>query len=249
MLKDTVETEIQAKKRRALDLFVEGLIRSEAKNSIAMIILFGSLLKGEVREESDIDTLVVATDSLNQVRDSCADAALETWVSFKENIESLIYCIDEVRYPSSYFLYNIVTKGMEVYRMDEYSRRVKEARGYVSLSNTYCNSAERNFSAEDYRVAIDTAYNSCELSAKGAILLKADDIPGSHGGVVNRFGELYIKTGEVDKATGRSLNRGLELRNKARYDPHAEITERHARDMIQLAKKMIEIVESMLSEK
>jgi len=233
-------------KRKAIKTFISKLLATPIRDEISKIFLFGSVLRGDFRRDSDIDLLIIATGSLDKVRDACADAALETWILCRESIEPLVYCIDELRFPSSYFIYHVITRGEEVYRMDEFLQRIKEVQGYLSLSEAYLQSAQRNFSWGDYRIAVDIAYNSCELCAKAAILLKVDEIPGSHGGVVNRFGELYVRTGEVKKEIGRGLNRGLELRNKATYDSHAEITEKQAQNIIQLAEEMIKIVESVI---
>ncbi len=73
-----------------------------------------------------------------------------------------------------------------------------------------------------------------------------DDIPSSHGGIVGKFGELYIKTGQVDKLLGRELNRALELRNSARYKYQVQIREEDAQKIIDLAKKLEDIAEKNL---
>ena len=77
------------------------------------------------------------------------------------------------------------------------------------------------------------------MAAKALILLKQDDLPGSHGGVVSRFGQLYIKTALIEKEVGRGLNLTLKLRNEARYRPDALFTEQNARFVLDLAEKLI----------
>ena len=73
-----------------------------------------------------------------------------------------------------------------------------------------------------------------------------DDLPGSHGGLVGRFGELYIKTGLCEKALGRNLNRAMEKRNHARYKYSAEINQNDVKETIELAEKLKSLAESEL---
>jgi len=53
-----------------------------------------------------------------------------------------------------------------------------------------------------------------------------DELPTTHRGIVNKIGEIYVKSGEVDWELRRRLNDGIRVRNKARYESHAEIGEK-----------------------
>ena len=44
---------------------------------------------------------------------------MRTGIATKESVEPLVYCIDDLRYINSYFIYNAIKKGKEVYKMDE----------------------------------------------------------------------------------------------------------------------------------
>lgn len=90
-----------------------------------------------------------------------------------------------------------------------------------------------------FRLAVDAAYNAAELAMKGLILLIEDDLPGSHGGIVGKFGELYVKSGKFERAIGRQLNQSLELRNQARYKFSARIGKEEADSTIKIASFMI----------
>jgi len=47
---------------------------------------------------------------------------------------------------------------------------------------------------------------------------------------VQQFSKVFVvEEKSVAPETGRALRLGLELRNKARYDPHARLTESEAR--------------------
>jgi uncharacterized protein len=240
-------TIISDTKNKAVKEFTRQLIASEAGKDVIKVILFGSVAKGDAKEESDIDLLVFASNSLDKVSDVCAEVSFQTWIKYHQAVEPLVYCIDALRFSNSSFIEQVLRNGQEVYGMAEDKKLKIEARGYLSLAEHYLDGAKRNMSVGDFRVCIDTAYNSCELCAKALILLKGEDIPGSHGGVVNRFGELYILSGEMAKEFGRRLNRYLELRNKARYDPHADVTPESAKGTIEMSEEMVEFLGSRLA--
>jgi len=61
--------------------------------------------------------------------------------------------------------------------------------------------------------------------------------------VVSSFGQLYVKTGEVEKQIGRDLNLALKLRNEARYKPGALLRRENAVELLSLARRLLEFVE------
>jgi uncharacterized protein (UPF0332 family) len=74
-----------------------------------------------------------------------------------------------------------------------------------------------------------------------------DKIPTSHGGVVIKFGEIYIiKEGLVERNVGRAMNKALALRNKSRYDRHALIGSTEAKEVFKLTEEMIRILDKAL---
>ena len=131
--------------------------------------------------------------------------------------------------------------------MNEREMKKEEARGYLGLAAHYLEVAEGLLKDNEYRVSSDVAYNSAELAAKGLLLFKMDELPTSHRGIVNKFGELYVKSGDVDWKLGRRLNDGIRVRNKARYDSHAEIGEKEAGQMIKLARGVIDLLRGKLT--
>jgi uncharacterized protein (UPF0332 family)/predicted nucleotidyltransferase len=241
-----VTVRLYPRKEEALRRFVHKLLESKVGGSIGRILLFGSAAKGEAREGSDIDLLVVATDSVEEVSRACAEAAFEVAVETGESVEPLVRCVDRVRHPQSYFLYRTLHSGQEVYRMEAEELRRREARNYLNLSLEYLEGAIRNRDAGHFRIAVDAAYNACELVVKALLLLKLPDLPGSHGGIVQRFGELYVVTGDIPRDVGRRIAQALEKRNDARYDPHAALGLEEAAEVIALGEHLREILEKRL---
>jgi uncharacterized protein (UPF0332 family)/predicted nucleotidyltransferase len=234
------------RKRKALDRFSRYLLSSPQGKNVGKIILFGSLNRGEVKNSSDVDVLVLTSGNLNAVENAAADVAFETGLEVGESVEPLVYCLDEMRYPGPYFLYNITRNGEEIYSMDEAQIRREESRGYAGLAREYVEGAMDSMKSGHPRLAVDAAYNAAELCAKGLLLLKTDSLPASHGGVVIKFGEIYIKPGLAARDLGRAMNKALALRNKSRYDRHALIGNKEAKEVLKLATAMIQIIEKEL---
>lgn len=229
-------------KRRAAHYFVERLLESNVRDLLAKVILFGSVSKGTARESSDVDVLLVGTKNLDRIRDAVFDAMIETYERYQEGVESLIYPLERLRYPGSYFLCRVFRQGEEIYCMDEESVKRREVENYLQLSEEYLEGAQDAFEAKRWRIATDAGYNAAELCVKGLLLLEYDDLPTSHGGLVSEFGRLYAKTGKVPKALGRQLNQSLELRNKARYELNADIGKETAKGVLELAKELQEVL-------
>jgi len=163
---------IPARKRKAIETLIVDLLSSELGDRAARVVLFGSVARGDADPESDIDALVFGTGELDCLSKACAVASFNTALEWGESVEAVVYCSDELRFPSSYFLYNALRRGEEVYQMDEKILRRQEAESALALAREYLKSA-RNASANGFRrLAIDAAYNASELCVKGLLLPK-----------------------------------------------------------------------------
>jgi uncharacterized protein (UPF0332 family) len=116
-----------------------------------------------------------------------------------------------------------------------------------TMAQEFHHSASDAIQRGDDRLGLDGAYNSAELAVKGLLVTKMADLPGSHGGIAQRFGEVYVKSGEVQRAMGRRLNRCLELRNATRYKFTAKISREDAMLALGLAEELIDILEKKLA--
>jgi len=121
-------SDVERKKREAAHFFVERL-NERAGDLILKVILFGSVARGEAREESDIDILVYAKD-VDKVREICADLQLETWIIFREPVEYLVYPLSYLRKR----LFFIAGRKEVLFEMEEEEIRYKEARGIYELA-------------------------------------------------------------------------------------------------------------------
>lgn len=231
----------------ALD-FSQRLLASEAGDHIAKIVLFGSVLHREATEESDVDLMIIALDDLERVKETAWDLSFDILMEWGEGMEPIVHCIGEWRFPPSYLIYKVKKEGKEIHGMEEKEIKWKEGQAYLRLAEEYLDGAKRNMAAKDLRIAIDAAYNAAELCAKALLLLRLDELPKTHRGVVSKLGELYVKEGPLPRDLGRGLNTALGLRNQARYEPHMRLVEEEARSVIELAEGMLHAASSVLEK-
>jgi len=232
----------------AVEHFSRILLGDGVKDRIAKLILFGSVARDDVTPESDVDLLVLATDDLDRVSRACAEAALRTGMELRISVEPLVYCVDQLWHPHSLFIAEAIANGKEMYSMPELDLSRAEARGLLNLAQTYSDAAEKAMAVGDFRIAVDLAYNAAELCIKGLLRLSGEAIPRTHGGIITRFSELYVRSGHISEVLGRDLHLGLEQRNKARYDWHAEIGERDAARSVAVARNLAQYLQAKLSE-
>lgn len=232
------------RKRKAGNLFVSHLLESPTWPHIAKVLLHGSVVEGTAQPESDVDVLVFQIGAPKMVADICDEASFQVAMEVSESIEPLIYSWGEYHHPSSYFVYQAIQQGEEFYSMEAEELRREEVEGLYDLSAEYLEGAKELEERGRYRLAIDAACNAAELAVKGLVFLKAERLPKTHGGVVNRLGELYIKSGLLPTALGRQLRRSLRYRNLARYDRSATVGGEEARQTIQLAGELLTALEA-----
>jgi uncharacterized protein (UPF0332 family) len=70
--------------------------------------------------------------------------------------------------------------------------------------------------------------------------MELEELPRTHGGLINRFGDLYARTGKVPPQMGRDLHIALEIRARARYVEEAAIYQADAESVITLAEALLE---------
>ena len=227
--------------------FRDALIKSDIGHQITKMVWFGSTLKKTAHKDSDVDILIITKDGAG-VQDRIADILLDFQMRTRCPIEIVTSSVDELYPVIDHFLKNVLTYGQEVYSMPEKDLKLSAANHYLSLAQEFYDSASDSIQRGHCRLGLDGAYNSAELAVKGFLILKISDLPGSHGGVTQRFGELYIKLGAIDRAIGRRINRCLELRNAARYKFTTKISKEDAKIALDLARDLIALLEERLNK-
>jgi len=223
------------------------LLNGPGGDRVARIVLFGSAARGEAEPESDVDLLILGLGELKELQKCASDTAFDMLMEGSDYISPMIYGLFEAEYPSTWFLYNSLQLGREVYKMDEVELRRKEAQAWWSLAVEYLEQARLAGQAESFRLAVDGAYNAAELAAKGLLVLRVERLPTSHGRLNQIFSREYVATGELDRTLGHRLSTSLTLRGKARYDRDAVITAEHVTEVATLAQEIIDLLEHTLS--
>lgn len=234
------KNDLHRRKLRAVDNFIEGLLNQPERNQLGRIILFGSALEGDITAESDVDLLVLGTGDLQALRRACAAAAFETSLATGERVEPLVFPLSYYYHPTSPFIHQLRQRGKEILGMSEHELKRTLLAGKHRLAADYLRVAKYVCENGDYRQAVDLAYNAAEAAVKGLLLLELEELPRTHGGLINRFGDLYVRTDKVPSQMGRDLHMALEIRARARYVDEAVINQADAEEVIALAEALLE---------
>jgi predicted nucleotidyltransferase len=98
--------------------FVARLVSSRIADCVTRVLLFGSTLRGDAREDSDIDLLVVAGGDIERVREQRSDLSFDLLLDSGELVSPLVYCVDEYRDPA-YFVALVKRSAREVYTVSD----------------------------------------------------------------------------------------------------------------------------------
>ncbi len=227
--------------------FAARLLASPVGDSVARIVLFGSVARGEARPESDVDVMVFGFAPPKTLMKAASQASWEATVEWGESVAQLTYSLDDLLQPRSYLLYNALKRGREIYSMDETEIRHQEAVRLRNKAERHLTQAQRTLTQGNFELAIVGAYTAAELTAKALIMLKPNvELPSTHGGMIRMLSREYIQTGEAPESWGHMLSEKLELRSRALYDTLIEMTADDAQSVIDLAQEMMGFLEAKL---
>ncbi len=80
--------------KEALDLLIRKL-KSTLNEQLIKIQLFGSKIRGDFREDSDIDLLIVVRERNQAVLDIIAEISLDVDLKYDPKISLIIFSVDE----------------------------------------------------------------------------------------------------------------------------------------------------------
>jgi uncharacterized protein (UPF0332 family) len=227
--------------------FTARLLNSPAGASIARIMLFGSVARGEARPDSDVDVMVFTTAPLSTTRDYTAQAAWDASAAWGEVVAQVTFSLDDLLLPQTYVVYLALEQGKELYTMEPDEIRRLEAGKLLRKAQLYIQQAERSEAQGDFELAIVGAYNAVELIGKALVLLKQGvDLPVTHGGMIQILSREYIRPGEVPAEWARLLNRGLEIRSYALYNTMVTIDAADVKSLLALGRDMCNFLDKKL---
>jgi len=98
------------------------------------------------------------------------------------------------------------------------------------------------------RESISRAYYAMFHAAQALLMLKKI-FPKSHKGVIQKFGEEFIKAGLLEKEMGYMLSQAETMRLKADYDVGVQISEEECDAVLEHSEQFIDIIKKTIIKK
>lgn len=203
------------------------------------IFLFGSRARGDGREESDIDLLVVLEriEDRRETRDALQNALARMPVSvdvFAADSDELARTGDSV----GSFVYPVLREGEVVYGVDDRDEHV-----WLRYATEDLQTAERLLEGQGFalRWACYLAQQAAEKAIKAALVSAGIRFPFIHD--LAKLRDLVPVGAEVAQLEGdlQSLSGWAEA---GRYPPEQDATEKEARDAVALARSVVDAARS-----
>jgi len=118
---------------------------------------------------------------------------------------------------------------------------------YLDQAYEELNAANLLFYKNFYRESVSRAYYSM-FHATQALLLIKEIYPKSHKGVIQKFGEEYVKSGLLEKKMGYILAQAETMRLKADYDVGVKIKKSECEEILDNCEYFISKVKEIISE-
>ncbi len=98
-----------------------------------------------------------------------------------------------------------------------------------------------------WNTAINRLYYACYY-AVGALLIKQGIKTSSHSGTRLKFGQLFVKTGKIDKELGKHYSKLFEKRHKGDYTDFFDYDEDTVLQFYPMSQKFIIQIEILMQE-
>lgn len=118
---------------------------------------------------------------------------------------------------------------------------------YLDQAEEELNASYVLFEKEFYREAISRAYYSM-FHATQALLILKEIYPKSHKGVIQKFGEEFVKSGLLEKKMGYILSQAETMRLKADYDVGVKITKEECEEILDNCEFFIKKIKDAIKE-
>jgi len=118
---------------------------------------------------------------------------------------------------------------------------------YLDQADEEFNAANLLCSKGFYREAISRAYYSMFHAAQALLVIKKV-YPKSHKGVIQKFGEEFVKPGLLEKRMGHILSQSESMRLKADYDVGVKITKDECKEILENCELFISQIKETIKE-
>lgn len=118
---------------------------------------------------------------------------------------------------------------------------------YLDQAEEEFNAANLLFDKGFYREAISRAYYSMFHAAQALLLIKKI-YPKSHKGVIQKFGEEFVKPGLLERKMGHILSQAESMRLKADYDVGVKIAKDECEEILENCEFFISQIKEAIKE-
>lgn len=128
---------------------------------------------------------------------------------------------------------------MTINRSEDYAEyRLQRAKETIA-------EVEKHIENEFWNTSINRMYYAC-FYAVGALLIKHGIETSSHSGARLKLGQLFIKTGIIDKALGRHYSNLFEKRHKGDYNDFYDYDKETVLRLFPISKRFIDRIEELI---
>lgn len=103
--------------------------------------------------------------------------------------------------------------------------------------------------SESYRSAIDRAYYAMFHAARGALHHAGVELPKTHAGLRNLFGQHFLVTEKLPKDLGKWLGQAFRLRQQGDYEVHTDVGKEPVEEAVANAENFVQVVAAYLELK
>ena len=118
---------------------------------------------------------------------------------------------------------------------------------YLDQAEEEFNAANLLFNKGFYREAISRAYYSMFHAAQALLVIKKI-YPKSHKGVIQKFGEEFVKPGLLEIKMGHILSQAESMRLKADYDVGVKIAKDECEEILENCEFFISQIKEAIKE-
>lgn len=96
-----------------------------------------------------------------------------------------------------------------------------------------------------WNTSINRMYYAC-FYAVGALLIQHGIKASTHSGIRQKFGQLFVKTGKIDRSLAKHYTDLFEMRNKGDYNDFYDYDEETVTSLFPLTKQFIKAIDDLL---
>jgi len=263
---------LTAHERDVLTEFLSRL-RERCGDRIAHVWLFGSKVRGDFDEESDVDLLIVTRNGDDTLRKVVGEIAYD--LSLKYGVLLCEHVVSTWRFAQmgarQEFIYkNVVGEGVDLWPLvikapkmaegqvsydtgseeedEDYGTHEDYLRERVSRAYEDIADARRSLDGGSYRLALNRAYYAVFHMATAALALLGQE-RRRHSAVESAFHEYLIKPGFIEPEYGQFYGKARQWREGADYRFGVIFDEKTTREIVDEAERLIARLEQFLRER